>query len=136
MSKKPSPDGDYSVGYGRPPKATRFKPGQSGNSRGRPRGSQNRATIWNEQMGKLMSARSGNRQVRISRFEAVIHRLLEQALQGDLKAINILLGYDQRFASLMPDPSQDAPPERLSASERKILERLLAKAPDPGGGDE
>lgn len=27
----------YEVGYGRPPKATQFKPGQSGNPKGRPR---------------------------------------------------------------------------------------------------
>jgi hypothetical protein len=34
----------YSVGYGRPPKHTRFKPGRSGNPKGRPRGSRNLST--------------------------------------------------------------------------------------------
>ena len=29
----------YEVGYGKPPKATRFKPGKSGNPGGRPKGS-------------------------------------------------------------------------------------------------
>jgi hypothetical protein len=133
---KPSAPRDYEVGKGRPPRATRFEPGKSGNIRGRPKGSRNRATIWNEQMGKLMTARSGDRHVRISRFEAVIHRLLEQALQGDLKAINILLGYDQRFANLMPEPKPAAPPEPLSASERRILDRLLSRTPKRGDGDE
>ena len=33
------------VGYGKPPKLTRFKPGQSGNPRGRPRGALNMATV-------------------------------------------------------------------------------------------
>ena len=28
---------DYSVGYGKPPKHSQFKPGQSGNPRGRPK---------------------------------------------------------------------------------------------------
>ena len=32
---------DYEIGYGKPPKQTRFKPGQSGNPRGRPK--------WNAQ---------------------------------------------------------------------------------------
>jgi hypothetical protein len=136
MNRKPPASGEYEVGKGRPPKATRFQPGTSGNLRGRPKGSRNRATIWNDQMGKLMTARSGDRQVRISRFEAVIHRLLEQALQGDLKAINILLGYDQRFASLMPEPRPEPPPEPLSASERKILERLLSRGPKQEAGHE
>jgi Family of unknown function (DUF5681) len=31
-------EGDYRVGYGKPPLETRFKQGQSGNPRGRPRG--------------------------------------------------------------------------------------------------
>lgn len=32
------PASDYEVGYGKPPQQTRFKPGQSGNPRGRPKG--------------------------------------------------------------------------------------------------
>ena len=39
MSRKPG-KGDYQIGYGRPPAASRFKPGQSGNACGRPRKSQ------------------------------------------------------------------------------------------------
>ncbi len=35
--KGPSPGGDYDIGYKKPPQATRFKPGQSGNPKGRPR---------------------------------------------------------------------------------------------------
>lgn len=38
------PDADPKVGYGRPPRHAQFKPGQSGNPRGRPRGSKNKIT--------------------------------------------------------------------------------------------
>jgi hypothetical protein len=34
---KTTPKGDYAVGYGHPPKANQFQPGQSGNLGGRPR---------------------------------------------------------------------------------------------------
>ena len=37
-----SPDARYEVGYGKPPEASRFKPGRSGNPKGRPRGSKNK----------------------------------------------------------------------------------------------
>jgi hypothetical protein len=39
LSRRP---GDYEVGYAKPPVKTRFAPGQSGNPRGRPKGSKNR----------------------------------------------------------------------------------------------
>jgi hypothetical protein len=38
------PHDDETVGYGRPPKHTRFQTGQSGNRRGRPKGAPNLAT--------------------------------------------------------------------------------------------
>ena len=44
LAQAPTPDEPetYEVGYGKPPAATRFKPGHSGNPRGRPKGSKNR----------------------------------------------------------------------------------------------
>jgi hypothetical protein len=41
--KSPPKPTDYEVGYGKPPKASRFAPGQSGNRRGRPKGARNKA---------------------------------------------------------------------------------------------
>ena len=39
-----------SVGYGQPPVASRFKPGTSGNPKGRPRGAKNLKTLIREAM--------------------------------------------------------------------------------------
>jgi hypothetical protein len=38
------------VGYGQPPVASRFKPGTSGNPKGRPRGAKNLKTLVKEAM--------------------------------------------------------------------------------------
>ena len=46
MSKKGK--SSKSGGYGKPPKHTQFKPGQSGNPKGRPKGRRNLATEINE----------------------------------------------------------------------------------------
>ena len=43
---------DYKVGYKRPPLHTRFRKGQSGNPRGRPRGSKNFSTLLTEALNE------------------------------------------------------------------------------------
>jgi uncharacterized protein DUF5681 len=43
------------VGPGKPPRHTRFKPGQSGNPNGRPKGSKNFATILQQQLTKMVT---------------------------------------------------------------------------------
>ena len=45
---------EYEVGYGKPPKHTRFRKGQSGNLRGRPKGAPNVQT----EMKRLLAAKT------------------------------------------------------------------------------
>jgi Family of unknown function (DUF5681) len=67
----------YDVGRGKPPKHTRFKPGQSGNPRGRPKGSRNTATILQEKLDAKVEVREGGKIKRMSKREI-----------GILKAVN------------------------------------------------
>jgi Family of unknown function (DUF5681) len=48
----PDNEADYEVGYGKPPRHTRFKKGQSGNPRGRPNGSKNLSTLLSETLSE------------------------------------------------------------------------------------
>lgn len=63
----------YEVGYGKPPVATRFRKGVSGNPRGRPKGARNRRPALNEERLKdiildeayrMISVRDGGREER------------------------------------------------------------------------
>ena len=47
--------GDERIGYRRPPVATRFRPGQSGNPRGRPRGARNLSTVIAAALGERVA---------------------------------------------------------------------------------
>jgi hypothetical protein len=57
---------DSKSGYARPPKAHQFKPGESGNPRGRPKGARNLRTDLSEIMKKKVSVRESGKQRRIT----------------------------------------------------------------------
>ncbi|MFG1301946.1 DUF5681 domain-containing protein [Xanthobacter sp. V3C-3] len=84
------------VGYGRPPLHSRFKPGHSGNPKGRPRGARNTSTIVSEVLDRKIIVKSAGRQEKMQVREAMITRAVEAGLQGNLKAMEFVLKYDER----------------------------------------
>ena len=74
------------IGFGRPPKATQFKPGQSGNPSGRPKGSSNLATDLAAELREKITVREGGNPRRVSKQRALIKSLMAKALQGDVRA--------------------------------------------------
>ena len=56
------PENDYEVGYRRPPIETQFKPGQSGNPKGRPKKAKNEGwdeALWSALNEKVAVTRNG-----------------------------------------------------------------------------
>jgi hypothetical protein len=80
-------DGDYKVGYGRPPEHTRFRKGQSGNSKGRPKGAKDLGGIFQRLLGELVQVREGERIRSMTKGEAMLQKLVVKALNGDLRAM-------------------------------------------------
>jgi hypothetical protein len=87
MSGEPEDDqdGPAASGYGRPPQATRFKKGQSGNPRGRPRG-RRREIPHDRILGQMVTIRESGRERRVTAAEAFLLRLAQQGLAGDSAA--------------------------------------------------
>ena len=86
---------DYEVGYGKPPAATRFKPGRSGNPRGRPRGAKNKKPALNEERLKdiileeayrTIKLREGEKSITVSIAQAVVRSLAVNAAKGQHRA--------------------------------------------------
>ena len=78
----PPPDG-YKVGYRNPPRETQYKPGQSGNRKGRPKGAKNRKTILRNALARKMKVKLSDGSTRnMSKMEIVVERTIEDAMRG------------------------------------------------------
>jgi hypothetical protein len=108
------------VGYGRPPVEHQFKPGQSGNKRGRPKGSKNEATILNELLSRKININQNGKTRRISVLEGMLLKFAEDALRGNPKAAAFLLARKQLIESI-EQPAVAA----LDADEQKILDAFI-----------
>ena len=113
----------YEIGYGKPPKATRFQKGKSGNPRGRPKGSLNLATDLASELGELITVSEHGRPRRVSKQRALIKSLMAKALQGDIRAATALLALYARVTAEAPDK----PDEALDGQELAILRRFAPR---------
>jgi hypothetical protein len=88
------------VGYGRPPIEHQFKPGQSGNKRGRPKGSKNEATIIKEILSRKVKMTQNGTTRQISLLEGIHLKFAEDALRGNPKAATFPLSRKQLLESI------------------------------------
>lgn len=73
------------IGYGKPPTATRFRKGQSGNPRGRPR-NRHRSIPHDAVLGQMVTIREDGRKRRVTAAEAFLLQLTQKGLAGDSAA--------------------------------------------------
>ena len=74
-----SNDDDCEVGYRKPPKATRFRKGQSGNPKGRPKGKPNAAAAILRALGAKLVINDHGRRRKVTKYEAAIMQLANKA---------------------------------------------------------
>jgi hypothetical protein len=79
----------YEVGYGKPPLHTRFRKGQSGNPKGRGKGTKNFATIFMKAMRQSVTITENGKRRKISKLDAAVTQLVNDAARGDKKAIRL-----------------------------------------------
>jgi hypothetical protein len=117
------------VGHCRPPRAARFRPGQSGNPRGRPKSARGLAALVAEALGERVEAKENGRRRRITKLEAAVKQLVNRAAKGDQRATQFV------FSLLHNDhgPPATHAPEHFGEADAMVvaeLVRRLARRPE------
>jgi hypothetical protein len=121
----PDSEGDYEVGYGKPPRETRFAKGQSGNPRGRPSGAKNFATLLREALNEPVIVTENGGRRKVSKRQAIITQLVNRSATADFRAIKILLDIvrdiERQTEPTAPETSD------FSDADEKVLEQIKAR---------
>jgi hypothetical protein len=114
---KATDEASKQVGYRNPPESTRFPKGQSGNPKGRPKGSHNIATVLAATLREKVIVNENGARKTVTKLEAAIKQLVNRAASGDLRAL-------QQFISLAREAEATA---SLSSTERSAIGELDQK---------
>lgn len=91
---EPTAPKQYEVGYGKPPKKTQFKPGQSGNPKGRTKGSKH--TIYTYIQRELNSSITLTDGSKITKEQGFARQLTNKALRVDIQSQKLLFNIHQK----------------------------------------
>ena len=101
------------VGYGRPPIEHKFKPGQSGNPFGRPKGARRFTAGLLDELGEIVAVTSGDQKRAVTKQRAIVDVLVSKALKGDAHAIATIIGSCARaLGEQYLDGEVEAPEDR------------------------
>jgi hypothetical protein len=100
---------NYTVGYGKPPKKSRWKPGQSGNPKGKKKGMKSVKELFLGAAKKKVTVKDAKGVKEVSQIEAVVALLFRQAMKGDPKANAQIMALAKEFLPLpAPETAQEA----------------------------
>ena len=123
-------DDTEEVGYGKPPRRHQFKPGQSGNPKGRKKGVKNEITILQELLQHTVALNERGKTRKIILLEAILRKVAEDGLRGNIKSVGFLL--NRYYAAAAGDTAQ----ADLSEDDKVVLEAYLRdfkNKPEDGG---
>lgn len=115
-------DDGYSVGYGKPPKDTQFKKGQSGNPEGRPRAADYADGFknWENPLQKYLlddiEVVMKGKTVTLPVIEVLIKSAIRKALEGSTRHLKILLDASDGLKALIQEQKR----QQSSADEAYI----------------
>jgi hypothetical protein len=124
-------DRTYDVGYGKPPRHTRWKKGQSGNPKGRPPRDRSVSALVGALLSKRVVVRDGKTTRRMSRLDELLHRTLERALAGDPRLVRMLLDEARKEEARAEARAEQDAPAPFGPKDREVIDALLKRLSSP-----
>lgn len=116
---------EYRVGYCKPPRHSQFKPGESGNARGRPKGSRGLKTDLAAELAEQQEVPLNEyTTIKGTRQRLLVKTLAMRAAAGDLKAASILLPL---IIQVLGTEDRGETVNKLSPEDRALLDELLTR---------
>lgn len=128
-------DEPYAVGYGKPPRDTRFKPGQSGNPKGRQKGAKSFKVAVGAIFNETIKVQTSQGTKRMTKLEALARTSLNDALKGDAKAVDrvLRLAREVGLVDEVTEAFDKLTMQQLVEEDKAILERFGRRG---SGGEE
>ena len=112
-------DNDDQVGYKRPPKASQFQKGRSGNPSGRPRKAPGISEVLAKVAKQKVWTNGKHGPKYMTKLQAIVTQLANKALSGDLKAAKL-------FTEMMIHFPEIVEQGNMKVTETRVQEKLLA----------
>lgn len=112
--------GQYEVGYGKPPKHTRFQSGQSGNPGGKRKRAMTVSELIAAEATRLVSVTENGKTTKLRKDQVTVKALFAKAMKGDLQAARLIFLALAAHAAERPDEQP-----RLTGAQIALLKELL-----------
>ena len=129
-------DDDYRVGYGKPPRASQFRRGSSGNPRGRPKAPTGPDSHLMQELSKPITVTENGKRKRISKGQALVMQLVNKAISGDPTSTRIVSRHLERVQVRLDAVAASQPVEpRMRTveelSDQELIAMLRSETDDP-----
>jgi hypothetical protein len=115
--------GGYAVGNRRPPVASRFKPGVSGNPRGRPKAPKSAGKSLKDAMARHVTVVENGKKRKVRALELIMQSLVNDAARGKPHAVKLLFSLADRYAQ---NDEQKIDPASFQADDLAVINNYLA----------
>lgn len=115
---------DFEVGYARPPAASKFRRGRSGNPTGRPKGSRGLSSVLMATLKQKVTITENGREKRVTKLTVITKQLVNSAATGNLAATRLLLGMVQLLETHVAPNSAEP---HFRESDHRIITQLQAR---------